>query len=522
MTQYGPWESDFPSIQIGTLIAVGGVGERMEARCSTGIPELDEILHGGLPRGHLFLVEGEPGTGKTTLGLQFLLDGVAHGEKVMYVTLSESERELEGVAQSHDWSPDKVTLLEYTPREETLRPEDQYSAFHPSEIELQDTMGRLLGELDRQQPRRVVLDSLAEIRLLSRDALRYRRHILALKHYFASRDCTVLLLDDRSSGADAIELQTLAHGVIRMERVPREIGCIRRRMHVTKLRGSRFREGYHDYAIRTGGVQIYPRLVAAEHRAELPPGTIASGIEQLDSLWGGGLRRGSSTLLIGPAGSGKSSISAAYATAAARRGTPVAVYSFDESVASVLFRSDALGMGATELFREGKLYVEQIDPAERPPGAFIHGIQTRVERKGAELVVIDSLNGFLNAMPGEGYLPSQMHELLSYLSHKGVTTILVLAQAGLMGPMSSPVDVSYLADNVMLFRYFEAAGKVRKALSVVKMRGGEHEDYIRELRFVNSRLVIGEPLTDFHGVLTGVPTFTGTQATLDRASGRKQ
>ncbi|MDP9171675.1 MAG: AAA family ATPase [Acidobacteriota bacterium] len=481
-----------------------------DPRGGTGIPELDGILNGGFPRGHLFLIEGEPGTGKTTLGLSFLLEGAACGEKVMYVTLSESLRELEGVARSHNWSLDGVELLEYTTGEGALRAEEQYSAFHPSEVELQDTTTKMLAALERVQPQRVVLDSLSEIRLLARDSLRYRRQVLALKHYFANRDCTVLLLDDRSNENGTIELQSLAHGVIRMERLPREIGSIRRRLQVTKLRGSRFREGFHDYTIRTGGLTVFPRLIAAEHRAEIQEARISSGIAQLDALWGGGIRQGSSTLLIGPAGSGKSSVSVAYATAAARRGSFVSVYSFDESCASVLYRSDKLGLNATELFRSGKLHVEQIDPAEQSPGEFMHGITSRVERDNAQLVVIDSLNGFLNAMPGEGFLAAQMHELLSYLNHRGVTCILILAQAGLMGPMmTSPVDVSYLADNVMLFRYFEAAGKVRKAVSVVKMRGGRHEDAIRELLFTDNQLSAGEPLSNFRGLLTGVPTFTG-------------
>ncbi len=494
-----------------------------EARACTGIRELDDILNGGFPKGHLFLLEGEPGTGKTTLGLQFLLEGAAQGEKVMYVTLSESTRELMGVAHSHNWSLESVTLLEYSAREESLRPEDQYTAFHPSEIELQDTVDRLLAELDREQPTRVVIDSLSEIRLLARDALRYRRQILALKHYFSNRDCTVLLLDDRSGAEQTIELQSLAHGVISLERIPREIGTMRRRLQVTKLRGSRFREGYHDYAIQTGGVVIYPRLVASEHRAELTPGVLSSGLERLDALWGGGLRRGSSTLLIGPAGAGKSSVSVAYATAIARAGGFVAIYSFDESIASVLYRTDKLGLGATDLYRKGNLYIEPIDPAEKSPGEFIHGIRKKVEDENAVLVVIDSLNGFLNAMPGEGYLTSQMHELLAYLTQRGVTCILILAQAGIMGAaMSSPVDVSYLADNVMLFRYFEAEGKVRKAVSVVKMRGGAHEDHIRELRFIDNRLSVGEPLSGFHGVLSGIPTFSGSVKTLDDASVQKR
>lgn len=489
-------------------------------RCLTGGAELDSVLNGGFPRGHFYLVQGDPGTGKTTLGLHFLLAGAATGERVMYVTLSESKRELESVAASHNWSLDKVALLEYSAREDSLRPEDQYSAFHPSEVELQDVIDRLLAEIKRNQPQRVVLDSLPEIRLLSRDGLRYRRQVMALKQYFASRDCTALLLDDRTSETGVMELQSLAHGVLSMERTPREIGSIRRRLQVIKLRGSRFREGYHDYVIETGGIAVFPRLVASEHAAQIHTSLISSGLERLDALWGGGLRRGSSTLLVGPAGSGKSSVSSAYATAVARRGAPVCICTFDESIPSVLFRADKLGLGATALYESGVLGIYQIDPAELSPGQFVHRIRVTVERNGVQMVVIDSLNGFLNAMPGEGYLASQMHELLTYLTQRGVTCIMILAQAGLVGDrMQSPVDLSYLADNVMLFRYFETAGKVRKAISVMKMRGGEHEHFIRELRFAQNRLTVGEPLTEFHGVLTGVPVFTGTRATLDEAGG---
>jgi circadian clock protein KaiC len=478
-------------------------------RSSTGIAELDGILHGGLPRGHLYLIEGEPGTGKTTLGLQFLLEGVPQGEKVMYVTLSESQRELEEVARSHQWALDRVHLLEYNAREASLRQEDQYSAFHPSEVELQDTMDRLLAEFEREQPHRVVLDSLSEIRLLSRDTLRYRRQVLALKQYFSSRDSTILLLDDRSGDGRSIDLQSLAHGVISMERLSRDIGNIRRRLQVVKLRGSRFVEGFHDYAIRTGGLAVFPRLAPVEDKTEIPKGVVSSGIAALDALWGGGLRRGSSTLLLGPAGAGKSSVAATYAAAAAKGGDTAVIYTFEESIASVLYRADQIGCSASSLFAQKRLIIEQIAPSEKSIGEFVHGIRHRVEKENISVLVIDSLNGFLTAM-GEDFIASQLHDLLGYLSSRGVTCILILAQAGIVGAfMPTQVDVSYLADNVMLFRYFEAAGKVRKAVSVVKMRGGMHENHIRELRFVNNRLAVGNPLVSFRGILTGVPTFEG-------------
>lgn len=483
-----------------------------DERVSTGIEGLDDVLNGGFPRGHLFLVEGQPGTGKTTLGLQFLMDGARQGAEVLYVTLSESQKEIEQVARSHRWSLDGVTIFEYTPTEDSLRPEDQYSAFHPSEVEFQDTTQNILREVERVQPTRVVLDSLSEIRLLARDSLRYRRQVLALKHFFTNRNCTVLLLDDLTSGSEDLQLQSIAHGVLFLEKITREFGKTRRRVQISKLRGSTYREGYHDYSIQTGGVVLSPRLVANEHRTSPSEGAVSSGVPELDALWGGGLDRGTSALLLGPAGSGKSTVAMSYAITAVKRGEFASIFLFEEWVHLACKRGAALHMDPCPYMEAGKLLIEQIDPAELSPGEFIQRVRHSVEKRGATVVVIDSLNGFINAMPGEHHLALQMHELLTYLNQRGVVTLLVLAQAGLVGAaMSSPVDLSYLADNVMLFRYFEAAGRVRKALSVVKKRSGKHEDTIREMWMRDGRISVGEALSNFRGVLTGVPTYVGLE-----------
>jgi circadian clock protein KaiC len=482
---------------------------------STGIAGLDDILNGGFPRGHFFLVEGEPGAGKTTLGLQFLMAGREEGEAVLYVTLSESEREIQKVAHSHGWSLDGITIYEFTAAEDALRPEDQYSAFHPSDVEFHDSMQQILGQVERVKPSRIVVDSLSEIRLLAGDSLRYRRQILALKHFFTNYGRTVLLLDDRTATEHDPQLQSIAHGVLLLEKVPRDYGRTRRRVQVAKMRGSVYREGYHDYTIETGGVAVYPRLVASEHKEEASHGTSPSGLPPLDALWGGGLNRGTSTLLLGPAGSGKSSIALSYAIAAARAGDFASMFLFEELTQMACTRGAGLGLDPRPWIQEGKLHMEQIDPAELSPGEFIQHVRDTVEQQGAKVVIIDSLNGFMNAMPDESHLPLQMHELLGFLNHRGVLTILVLSQAGLMGAnMTTPVDLSYLADNVMLFRYFEAMGRVRKAVSVVKKRSGPHEDTIRELTMANGCITIGEALTGFRGVLTGVPSYVGSERAL--------
>ena len=481
----------------------------LDVRASTGVAGLDSVLGGGLPQGHLFLLEGEPGSGKTTMGLQFLLAGAARDEKTMYVTLSESLFEIEKVARSHHWSLDKVSILEHTPKEDSLRPEDQYSAFHPSEVEFSDTTQNILAKVEEIQPKRIVFDSLSEIRMLARDMLRYRRQILALKHYFANRNCTVMLLDDRTSENNAFQLQSIAHGVISMERSQREYGIDRRRLRVAKLRGACFREGYHDYTIRKGGVTVYPRLVASEHRAHEPEGEVQSEVPELDMLLGGGLNRGTSTLLLGPAGSGKSTLAMSYAVAAARRGEPVASFVFDETRGSAVRRARQLGMDPQPLLDSGKLTMEQVDPAELSPGEFVCKIEQYVEERNVRLIIIDSLNGLMNAMPGEALLTIQMHELLMFLNQRGVVTLMVMAQAGLVGVMRDSADLSYLADNVLLLRYFEFKGEVRKALSVLKKRTGAHERSLREFRIRDGRVSVGEPLAEFQGVLSGMPSSCG-------------
>lgn len=486
------------------------------SRVSTGVPGLDDVLYGGFPLGHLYLIEGDPGAGKTTVGLQFLMCGASRNERVLYVTLSESKSELEEAARSHGWSLDGVEVYEFAPTEENLRPEDQYSHFHPSEVEFQDTTQHILEKIEAIRPKLVVFDSLSELRLLARDSLRFRRQVLALKHFFINRGCTVLLLDDRTTSDRDLQLQSIAHGVIMLERLQREYGVERRRMRVAKLRGSRFREGFHDYTIETGGVSVYPRLVAAEHRQEEPEGTVLSGNEAIDALWMGGIPRGTSTLVIGPAGSGKSSIVTTYAAGAAERGELAVIFNFDETLATIYRRSAQLGADLRTHVNSGLLRIVQLEPAELSPGEFVGKVRESVEKGGARVVIIDSLNGFVNAMEGERTLLAQMHELLTFLNQCGVATFLVLAISGMLGvSMSKPVDMSYLSDNVLILRFFEAGGRLRKAVSVVKKRGGNHEDTIRELSFSPEGITIGEPLSEFHGVLTGAPAYFGSSSKRD-------
>jgi len=473
---------------------------------STGIAGLDDILSGGLPRDRVYLVKGQPGTGKTTLALQFLLAGAERGEEGLYITLSETPVELHAVAASHGWSLAKLSLFELKSDQTSVPPEEPYTMYHPSEVELSEAMQTLLAEVARVKPKLLVIDSLSEFRLLAEQPLRYRRQILALKHHFAGTACTVLLLDDHS----ADHLESLAHGVILLERHSPTYGGARRRLEVGKLRGVKFRDGYHDYTIEHGGLQVYPRLVAAEHHPEYARGALASGVGALDELLGGGLDRGTATLLIGPAGAGKSSLAAQYLVAAAKAGEHAAVYTFEESVDTLLGRSAALGMALKPHIDAGLIAVCPLDPAETSPGQFAHNVRVAVEQKKARVVVIDSLTGYMNAIPDERSLLNQMHELLMFLGQNGVVTILVAAQHGMVGtPVVSPVDVSYLADAVVMLRYFEAAGRVRNAISVMKKRSGVHERTIREYTLGKDGITIGEPLKSFHGVLTGIPTYTG-------------
>jgi circadian clock protein KaiC len=477
-----------------------------EVRLKSGIEGLDNILGGGFPTNHLFLLEGDPGTGKTTLALQFLLEGARAGERCLYVTLSESKMELQGVAESHGWSLDAIPIYEMTPQDEIVNPEAQYTVFHPSEVELADTIAAVLQQVEELVPTRVVFDSLSELRMLAGNPLRYRRQILGLKRYFSGRNCTVLLLDDRTAEGHDLQLQSIAHGVIIMESADREFGVKRRRLEVRKLRASRYREGFHDYAIETGGVVVYPRLVASEHVPGHQIKPLSSGTPELDKLLGGGLDSGTSTLLMGPAGCGKSTIAARYALAAAERGETAAIFSFDETLTTFIHRCAGLGLDLSEHMRSRRIRVSQLDPAEIAPGQFVHQIRQLVEETNTTLLVIDSLNGFLNAMPGEQFLILQLHELLTYLDQQGVATILTLPQHGFLGGnMETPIDVSYLADTVLLFRYFEAGGELRQAVSVLKKRSGSHERTIHSLSFKNGAIEVGAALTNFRGIMTGLP-----------------
>jgi len=490
-------------------------------RYATGIAGLDDILGGGLARNHLYLLEGDPGTGKTTIAMQYLLEGVRRGQKGLYVTLSESRAELLEIADSHGWCLDGLEIFELAPDEAQLKPEAQYTVFNPSEIEMSETTNAVMAEVERLQPARVVFDSLSELRLLARDSLRYRRQILGLKQYFSGRQCTLLLLDDRTGEGHDQQLQSIAHGVILMESAEREYGIKRRRMEVKKLRGSTFREGFHDYCIKRGGVEVYPRLVAAEHVVPFQPTQLESGIPALDTLLGGGVDTGTSTLLLGPAGCGKSTISVRYAISSVEHGGRAALFTFDETLATLMIRAKGLGMDMKRHVDSGQLFLRQVDAAELSPGQFVYEVRQLVEKQDLKMLIIDSLNGFLNAMPGEHFLAMQLHELLAFLGQKGVTTIMTVSQVGFVGTnIDTPVDVSYLADTILLFRYFEAAGEVRQALSVIKKRSGEHERTIRELVMRNGVIKVGEVLTEFDGVLTGSPTFRGRMDTLQPSRSR--
>ena len=483
-----------------------------ETPLSTGIPGLDELLIGGLTPNRMYLVEGNPGTGKTTFALQFLLNGRDAGEKTVYVTLSETVTELTAIARSHGWSLEGVELFQLSPAE-GLKPEDQYTLYHPAEVELGETIKSVLEIIDRVQPTRVVFDSLSELKLLARDPLRYRRQILALKEYFSGRDCTILMLDDLSTGGPDLQLESLSHGVILLDTLPFEYGRARRRLRIVKFRGVAAVEGFHDFVIRRGGLEVFPRLAAAPESASRA-GQVQSGLAELDQLLGGGLTWGTTTLLIGPAGSGKSTIAAQYA-ATGVTGTNGAIFLFDERASTFIGRTDALGMRVSERLNSGQVRLKQIDPGDLSPGEFSYLVRVAVERDGARVIMIDSLNGYLNAIPQVEAPLVRMHELLSYLNERGVVTLIVVAQHGIVGAhMATPLDVSYLADTVVLLRFFESAGVVRRAVSVMKKRSGPHEQTIREFQIGPDRLRVGAALSDFQGVLTGVPHYIGASAPL--------
>jgi circadian clock protein KaiC len=474
-------------------------------RAQTGIEGLNDVLHGGFIPNRLYLLEGMPGSGKTTLAFQFLLDGAKRGEPVLYVTLSETEDEIRTVAVEHGWDLEGVKIRELATAQTNLEPEEQYTVFHPSEVELSETTKKILQDVESIKPLRIVFDSLSELRLLAGDPLRYRRQILAFKQYFSGRRCTVLMLDDLTAAEHDLQVQSIAHGALLLEhRIP-TFGGVRRRLSVTKYRGSDFRGGYHDYEIRRGGLVVYPRLVAAEHRQPTSRERLKCGIAELDALLGGGLERGTSTLIQGAPGTGKSTISALFATRAAERGERSTLFIFDESRNTLFSRMNGLNVPLQKFVEAGLITVTQVDPAEYSPGRLACEIRACVEA-GSIIVSLDSLNGYMHSMPDEDFLIAQLHELLTYLGQQGVATILVAPQQGMLGShMTAIVDISYLADSVLLLRYFEDAGEVKQAISAVKMRGGYHERSIREFSMREGKINVGEPLTDYHGVFTGVP-----------------
>jgi circadian clock protein KaiC len=481
-----------------------------QGRASTGIPGLDYVLGGGIPLNHLYLVEGNPGSGKTTLGLQFLREGAARGEKGLYVTLSETAQELHTVAASHGWMLDGIEVFELV-SDEGLGVEAEQSILHPSEIELGETVRGVMGVVERLKPERVVFDSLSEMRLLAQNPLRYRRQVLALKKFFAEQGCTVMLLDDRTSmGSDSEQqLHSIAHGVICMEQAVDQYGPERRRLRVVKMRGIRYRGGEHDFVLDTGGIAVFPRLVAADHRVKTEARIVGTGIDKLDKVMGGGLACGSNTLFCGPSGVGKTTTALACTLAALRRGERAAYYLFDEGLSTLVIRAKALGLDVQEYLAAGQLKIVALDPAEVSPGEFSHMVRAAVEEDQATTVVIDSLNAYLQAMPGSKHLMLQMHELLTYLNHHNIVTILILGQHGLLGEMRADVDMSYLSDAILLFRFFEARGHLLKAVSVVKSRTNFHEQTIREFRMSPRGVEVGQALDDFEGVLSGITVYRG-------------
>ncbi|MBD8617534.1 AAA family ATPase [Sphingomonas sp. CFBP 13728] len=486
---------------------------QLPALARTGIAGLDDILNGGLTPDRMYLIEGTPGTGKTTLGLGFLLAGASVGETGLYITLAETEIELRAVATTHGWSLDSLNLFEMVPAD-GLGEDHEQTLLHPSEVELGETIRDVMAKVDELRPKRVVIDSLSELRLLAQSPIRYRRQILALKHFFSTRACTVLFLDDKSGSGSDLQLHSIAHGVVSLEQTLSGFGAQRRRLHVVKMRGVRYRGGYHDFEIERGGLCVYPRLVASEHVMKYSDEAVSTGSTELDTLLGGGLIPGTATLLTGPAGVGKTTASVQSMVAALKRGERAAYFLFDERLPTLLKRSASLGMDLLPFVENGQLELRAIDPAEMSPGEFSGAVRAAVEEHGAKIVVIDSLNAYLQAMPNEQFLILQMHEMLTYLGQKGIVSLLILGLHGITGDVRSDVDLSYLSDTIVQLRYFEAHGEVRQAISVIKTRTARHERTIREFQIGSNGLLVGEPLREFQGVLTGVPTFSGEGKTL--------
>jgi len=483
---------------------------------STGIRGLDQILGGGLPKNRLYLLEGSPGTGKTTLGLQYLREGVKKGETCLYVSLSESEEELRTTARSHGWELEGVDILDLTDTGDHLENDSRYTVFHPSEIELDETTRAILQHIEAKKPSRVVFDSLSEMRMMAADPLKFRRQILALKHYFLRCSCTVILLDDRTSDSPDRQLESIAHGVISLDYGPADYGRQRHTLRIVKMRGVAFKSGDHDFNIQYGGLVVFPRLTTERRTPDEAPGALESGVDNLDNLLGP-LHFGTSTIILGPAGVGKSTMTIMYVIAAAKRGIRSAIYIFDEGTQTLYTRTEALGMDLKRYVDEGFVTIRQIQIAELTPGEFAHMVSEEVEVHGARLVIIDSVNGYLMATPQVKFLTMQFHDLLDYLNRNGVIGIMIVGQYGLVGNMQSPIDMSYLADTVVLMRYFEAGGSIHQALSVLKKRAGLHERTIREYKIGEGGIKLGEPLVDFQGVLTGVPIFKGSEESLMKA-----
>ncbi len=480
----------------------GWSGERI----CTGTKGLDDVLCGGLTKSRLYLVEGTPGSGKTTLSMRFLLEGHKNGERGLYITLSETIQELNEVANSHGWDLSGLELFELVP-EEDFSIENEQTLLHPSEFELGETVKGVMSRVEQTSPKRVVLDSLSELRLLAQNPLRYRRQILALKHFFAKRNCTVLVLDDHSAGSNDLQLHSIAHGVISLEQSASDFGSERRRMRIVKMRGLKYRGGYHDFSIERGGLEVHPRLIASEHHRTFSSEPVTTGLAGLDALLGQGLVPGTNTLLVGPAGVGKTTTAIRCMLAALRKGQNAAYYLFDERLSTLIIRSRALGMDLQPYLDNGQLILRQIDPAELSPGEFATMVRYAVEEHNADIVAIDSLNAYLYAMPSDNYLVLQLHELLSYLSQQGVVSLMILGQHGIIGDLRSDIDVSYLADTVMLLRFFEAKGSVLKSIAVVKTRTAEHERSLREFRISDKGIEIGDPIAAFTGILSGAPVF---------------